>query len=161
MLTNEQKQILNARLDLLFGSISVKEGRPTLVFNNRLRTTAGRAFLETNTVELNPSLDFEFLMADTLPHEYGHLVAFSFFGERGHGPEWRRACKNLGMTEVTRCHSQDVSAKRTIQRRWEYTCQCANPHHVATVTHNKIQAGAHRRCTVCDTRVIWTGKEVK
>lgn len=158
MLTIEQCKILNARLDLLCEKI-LKGDRPTIVINNRLRTTAGRAYYETGVIELNPKIDFEFLLADTLPHEFAHILSWRIYGERGHGEGWRKLCHNLGMKEVNRCHDQDVSAHAVKQRRWVYVCGCRK-HNVATVTHNRIQRKEKvYKCSDCNTVISYTGKQ--
>lgn len=92
----------------------------------RLRTTAGQALYAKCLVRLNPKL-LQFGMEEvdkTLRHELAHLVARARAGRRRigpHGPEWRRACKDLGLADEKRCH--DLPLPRVRQRpRHRYHC---------------------------------------
>jgi SprT protein len=95
-------------------------------WHSRLRTTAGQAFYAKSLVRLNPKL-MQFGMEEvdkTLRHELAHLVARSRAGRRRiepHGPEWRKACRDLGLADEKRCH--DLPLPRTRQRiRHRYHC---------------------------------------
>jgi predicted SprT family Zn-dependent metalloprotease len=78
---------------------------------------------------MNPKL-LQFGMEEvdkTLRHELAHLVARARAGRRRiepHGPEWRQACRDLGLADEKRCH--DLPLPRTRQRiRHRYRCpQC-------------------------------------
>lgn len=101
-----------------------------VVWNPRLRTTAGRAYRHDSTIELNPGL-VQIAVSEidrTLRHELAHLVAYARAGRRridAHGPEWRQACIDLEIPSEARCH--DLPFKGTRQRRkWSYQCpSCA------------------------------------
>jgi predicted SprT family Zn-dependent metalloprotease len=92
----------------------------------RLRTTAGQAYYVQSLIRLNPKL-MQFGMEEveqTLRHELAHLVARFRAGSRRidpHGPEWRQACRDLGIGDEKRCH--DLPLPRTRQRaRHRYHC---------------------------------------
>ncbi len=108
-------------------------GVPVIVqWNPRLRTTAGLACWRTKTISLNPRLT-EISQSEvqrTLRHELAHFLAQHRAGRRriaAHGPEWRQACRDLGIPRETRCH--DLPFKRTkIERRHFYACRaCGTP----------------------------------
>jgi SprT protein len=81
-----------------------------VVWSGRLRTAAGRADYHRSLITLNPLLRAHGNgeIDRTLRHELAHLVAHSRRGRRRitpHGPEWRQACRDLGIGDETRCHS--------------------------------------------------------
>ncbi len=60
----------------------------------------------------------------TLRHELAHLLAQWRAGRRRiapHGPEWRRACRHLGIADEARCHHLPFAAK-TYPPRYVYRC---------------------------------------
>ncbi len=101
-----------------------------VVWSGRLRTAAGRAEYHRNLITLNPLLraqgDAE--IDRTLRHELAHLLAHSRRRRRRiapHGPEWRQACRDLGIGDETRCHSLPFP-RQTRARPFLYGCpQCA------------------------------------
>lgn len=97
-----------------------------VVWNNRMRTTAGRAFWPEAKIELNPKLrDIdESQVEQTLLHELAHLVAYARSGRRRiapHGMEWRQACADLGIGGERATHSLPLPG-RTMERKWRYSC---------------------------------------
>jgi predicted SprT family Zn-dependent metalloprotease len=99
----------------------------TVRWNPRLRTTAGLACWRTKTISLNPKL-VEVSPAEvqrTLRHELAHFLAQHRVGRRriaAHGPEWREACRDLGIPRENRCH--DLPFKRARQERKHfYACR--------------------------------------
>jgi len=106
-------------LDALAETISV-------VWNSRMRTTAGRAFWPEGKIELNPKLN-EVVPGEvraTLLHELAHLVAYARAGRRrikAHGSEWQQACADLGIPGERATHSLPLPG-RTMRRKWRYTC---------------------------------------
>src|SRR5690606_33180444 len=48
---------------------------------------------------------------DTLLHEMAHAEAYLLYGERGHGPRWRRIARRVG------CEPRACSAVRIARRR--------------------------------------------
>jgi predicted SprT family Zn-dependent metalloprotease len=88
---------------------------PTVVLNKRLKTTAGRAFIEHDpqyidlSVELMEQYLNEFCTV-IIPHELAHCVAFLVYNDPGHGKGWKRIMKELGLIPE-RCHNM-VNYKR-------------------------------------------------
>lgn len=101
-----------------------------VVWNPRMRTTAGRARWPDRTIELNPRL--RAITPDqqwhTLRHELAHLIAYERAGRRAiqaHGPEWRQACAELGIANESPYHELPFPTRRQ-KRRFAYTCpHCA------------------------------------
>ena len=114
--------------------VGVEGARPDAVrarWNPRLRSTAGRAFARENAVELNPRLAAHpGEIERTLRHELAHLLvawraaAATRRSHRPdpHGPEWRRACADLGIVDETRCHRLELAPRRRVARRHVYRC---------------------------------------
>ncbi len=98
----------------------------SVVWNPRMRTTAGTACWRTRRVTLNPKL-IEVSAAEvqtTLRHELAHLVAQDRAGRRRiapHGPEWRQACADLGIAGEARCHNLPFKPRR-MARKYAYQC---------------------------------------
>ena len=81
--------------------------KPKAVINARLKSTAGRCFYESNTVDFSASLMNEFpkeFALDTIPHEVAHQVAFNLFDDRGHGNPWKSVMIAYGI-KPERCHN--------------------------------------------------------
>jgi SprT protein len=91
----------------------------------------------------------EFL-AQTVPHESAHVVAFSLFGSRiaAHGPEWQGIMTLFGASPQ-RCHSYDVRGLQTRRlRRYAYRCNCRT-HQLTSIRHNRIRSGQVYQCRQC------------
>lgn len=104
----------------------------SVVWNSRLRTTAGLACWTEKRIALNPRLRAisPREVQRTLRHELAHFVAQHRAGRRridAHGPEWRQACRDLGIPREPRCH--DIPFPRTrVQRKFFYQCRnCSRP----------------------------------
>ena len=102
----------------------------TVSWNSRMRSTAGLAYPNTSQIVLNPKLA-GFGRAEverTLLHELAHLIAHHRCGRRRispHGPEWRKACADLGMDNEARCHDLPLPRRKMV-RRFVYQCpSCA------------------------------------
>ena len=96
-------------------------------WNPRMRTTVGRADYTRSLISLNPALQSFGLdeIDRTLRHELAHLLAQFRAGRHRifpHGPEWRRACRNLGLEGERACHKLPL-ATRSIARRFLYRCR--------------------------------------
>jgi len=103
--------------------------RVTLRWHERLRTTAGVARLDSWLILLNPRLlAYPEELSRTFLHELAHLVAHARHRRRliePHGPEWRQACRELGLPDEARCHSLPLAAPRRVRRKYFYHCpQC-------------------------------------
>jgi SprT protein len=100
--------------------------RITLHWHARLRTTAGLARLDCAVILLNPRLlAFPEELTRTFLHELAHLVAHARHPRRlidPHGPEWRQACRDLGLNGEKRCHTLPLATPRRIERRHHYHC---------------------------------------
>lgn len=99
-----------------------------VLWNGRLKTTAGTACVRTMHVELNPRLHELGLeqISRTLRHELAHLVAHVRAGKRAHriqthGTEWRRACADLGIAGEPAFHDLPFE-RRSLARKYAYEC---------------------------------------
>ncbi len=99
-----------------------------IVWNKRMRSTAGRAFLHHAKVELNPRLlyvsdDPLSHVRQTLLHELAHLLAYHRHGSKilAHGNEWKQACADLGIPGENATHSLPLPSRQQ-QKKWRYTC---------------------------------------
>ena len=100
-------------------------GQVSVVWHGRLTSTAGLARPLDALVLLNPRLKmFPDEVDRTLRHEVAHLLAFARAGGRritAHGPEWKRACADLGIPGEERCHTLPLP-KRRVNRPHIYRC---------------------------------------
>ncbi|NNE94233.1 MAG: hypothetical protein HKN23_21500 [Verrucomicrobiales bacterium] len=105
-------------------------------WNLRMRTAAGRAHYRDNRIELNPALlklpgvDGTAEMDRTLRHELAHLVAHTRAKGRRiqpHGPEWKKACTDLGIPDESRCHTLPFEPRR-VKRKFLYECPTCKSH---------------------------------
>jgi predicted SprT family Zn-dependent metalloprotease len=84
--------------------------RVRIFWNPKLRTTAGLAYPDKNIAVLNPKL-LQYpssQMHRILRHEVAHLLAFHRHGShsiQNHGPEWKQACKDLGIPDESLYHT--------------------------------------------------------
>lgn len=80
---------------------------PSISFNNRLTSTAGRCFYELNKIDISFKLyqiDSKEILEQTVPHELAHQASWNIYKAPGHGAEWKRIMNAFGL-EATRCHS--------------------------------------------------------
>lgn len=96
-------------------------------WNARLFSAAGRADSRRKLVSLNPRLrEHDAAEIDrTLRHELAHLLAQFRAGRRRvppHGAEWRKACRDLGIEDESRCHALPFPVQRRT-RRFLYRCE--------------------------------------
>ncbi|MGJ8657705.1 MAG: SprT-like domain-containing protein [Akkermansiaceae bacterium] len=132
----EREEIYHGIVTIVDGAISllsVHAGEEyansvSIVWNRRMRSTAGRAFLNLGKVELNPKLlhlgdDPLGHVRQTLLHELAHLLAHHRYGRKisAHGAEWKQACADLGIPGESATHSLPLPS-RTQRRKWRYTC---------------------------------------
>lgn len=83
---------------------ALRAHRPKIVYNKRLKTTAGRAWLTKNYIDLSNDLVYEHgekILMWVIPHELGHFVANEIFGHDGHGPEFKRVMTSIGADPST------------------------------------------------------------
>lgn len=98
----------------------------TVVWNPRMRTSAGLASYRRCQVILNPALKkiSEAEVDKTLRHELAHLLACDRAGRKRiapHGHEWRQACIDLDIPNESRTH-QLPFVRRCQQRKLFYQC---------------------------------------
>jgi SprT protein len=95
-------------------------------WNPRMRSTAGMAYPARALITLNPRL-LTFGNAEidrTVRHELAHLLAHHRAGRRRiapHGHEWKAACRDLGLTDESRCHTLPLP-RRQMNRPHAYRC---------------------------------------
>ena len=100
--------------------------RVKVMWNPRMRTTAGRAWWPDRVIELNPKLKTlePGQMWRTLKHELAHLVAYERAGRRRiqmHGPEWEQACRDLGIGGEKPFHELPFRRRR-MRKKFAYIC---------------------------------------
>lgn len=121
-----------------------------VVFNERLRTSAGRADFAGGAIELNPRLldRHPDELVPTLAHELAHLIA----GPRArHGPRWRAAIEALGF-RAEACHRLDVEGLGVARRAWIWRCGGCGE------TYRRRHRGARRfACGRCGRRLRLAG----
>jgi SprT protein len=120
-------EVLSAQLLRAAGATQIAD-TIRVVWSSRLRSAAGRADFRSLLVTLNPRLhdhgDEE--IDRTLKHELAHLLAQARAGRRRiqpHGPEWRTACADLGISGEARCHRLPFPVNRR-EPRYIYRCPC-------------------------------------
>ncbi len=107
--------------------LGISDGVPQVkvLWNPRLKSTAGYAAYPSWRIELNPRLvAFDGQVDRTLKHELAHLIAYHRAGRRRiepHGPEWRRACEDLGIPNEAVHHRLPLPRSRR-ERRLLYQC---------------------------------------
>lgn len=87
----------------------IQKAYPKVKLNARLKTTAGRAFIDNTPqyIDLSPELFWEYteeFLQDTIPHELAHLVAYTVFGDEGHGTGWKSVIQKMGI-KTSRLHN--------------------------------------------------------
>jgi len=99
-----------------------------VVWNRRMRTSAGRAHYHDCRIELNPRLlgieNGAVEVERTFLHELAHLVAHH--RNRGrkiqpHGREWRQACSDVGIPGEGVYHQLPLEGRK-IRRQYAYRC---------------------------------------
>ena len=97
-----------------------------VLWNARLKSTAGYASFPAWRIELNPRLmEYEGQVVRTLKHELAHLIAYHRAGRKRidpHGQEWRMACACLGIAGEKACHQLPLPRARQ-KRTLAYRCQ--------------------------------------
>jgi len=90
---------------------------PSFTINNRLKTTAGRAFYLSGEIDLSAELFWEYteeFCKDTIPHELSHIVAWRIFEDPGHGKGWKTVMRSIGLNP-TRLHEM-VNTKHATRK---------------------------------------------
>ncbi len=141
---------LQDSLERLNRELGREDPLPLLRFDLRGRS-AGQARLANWCIRLNLDLlrqHGDVFIADTVPHELAHLVAYAMFGSRirPHGKEWR-ALMQLLERPATVCHSYAVQPARRVSR-YAYRCACRS-HQLSSIRHRRILAGQAYACRRC------------
>ena len=165
-----EAKILNlhqkAMLVVKENSLTYSDSNLIVSFNPRMRSTAGRAFVLSNKIDLNPHLlqNDEYSFASTYLHELAHIVAQQNYGnrERGHGFLWAGIMRALGQ-KPERCHSLNTKHLRRKMTRFIYVCpklECKNktPFTLTPQKHKRSQGYA---CRDCQSAIKFTGKFIK
>lgn len=84
---------------------------PAITTNNRLKTTAGRAFYWLRKVDLSTELFAEYpdnFVQNTIPHEVCHQAAWDLWEHHGHGSPWKTAMLSIGINPQRLHHMQNT-----------------------------------------------------
>ena len=83
------------------------KSQPTVVINNRFKTTGGVCKADIRVIELSAEM-FYYNQAEyvkvIIPHEAAHLADWDINDKIGHGPTWKEIMVNLGL-EPSRFHN--------------------------------------------------------
>lgn len=96
-----------------------------IIWNERMKTTAGRAHYQNRKIELNPSI-WDRMDANerrnTAAHEAAHVVCTALHPRAStHGPEWKKIMWDIGH-EPSRCHTTDTTGLSTKAYPWYCPC---------------------------------------
>jgi SprT protein len=131
---------------------------------------AGQFIYKCKTCRLNFNLIFaenhtEEYLARTVTHEVAHYVRYyrnSYAqdllpsGKRDiHGAKWRAVMKELGATDIKRCHSYDTSViPGRKYKKFSYACDSGHTYQLTAIRHNRAQKGTMwYNCRECDSRL--------
>jgi SprT protein len=139
---------------------------PMPMISLRLRGgVAGRANASLWLVKYNPEIyinNKQAFIDRTVPHELAHLINRTINGNlvKTHGKEWRSIMRQLGVKDITRCHSYNIEGiKVNRERPFVYTCSCKE-WKLTSLIHRKILMGQNRRCPHCRDIVVFLRTEV-
>jgi predicted SprT family Zn-dependent metalloprotease len=79
---------------------------PSVTINNRLKTTAGRAWLADHRLDFSAELMWQHtqeFVEQIIPHEVAHIIAYVVYSDEGHGKVWKFVMRALGKP-ADRCH---------------------------------------------------------
>lgn len=141
---------LRKRTDELFSLWRVPDRAVDVAWNGRLRTCAGRAFVEHGRIELNPNVlgPVPEEVDGVLVHEAAHVAVWRLFGAAGqaHGRHWRALMRLAGQApEVT--HELAIPKRRRARRRFSYLRICD-----ACGDRRIMESVRYGRCHGCSRR---------
>jgi predicted SprT family Zn-dependent metalloprotease len=151
-LENGRDAALEAEARGLLDKLGIHEGvaRLRVVWNPKLRSTAGYAKWPQWLIELNPRLrEFDGQIERTMKHELAHLIAYARAGRKRiepHGPEWRKACADIGIPDESARHTLPLPRSKQ-ERKFTYACS----HCGFTVARVK-KFRRHTACLACCKR---------
>lgn len=140
---------LEVQARALLDELGLHEGvnRLRILWNPKLRSTAGYAKWPQWLIELNPRLhEFEGQVERTMKHELAHLIAYARAGRKRiepHGPEWRKACADVGIPDESARHTLPLPRSKQ-ERKFTYVC----PHCGFSVGRVK-KFRRHTACLAC------------
>lgn len=141
---------LRRRAEQLLAAWRVPQTAVEVVWNERLKTSAGRAFVRHGRIELNPNLlrKAPDQLQMVLVHETAHVAAARLFGPRiaAHGRHWRSLMRLAGQApKIT--HDIPVEPRKRSRRRHLYLRVCD-----ACGDRRILSAVRYGRCHGCDAR---------
>lgn len=123
-------------------------------WNDRLRTTMGRAWSTKNLVEFSSFVwqrATEEQRIQVVYHEAAHVIANNIHNARcGHDWRWKNIMRRLGRVP-DRCHSVAVPTRKNGPRATtiEVVCACGIVHPIGTVRQRKMRMGYRYSCLKC------------
>lgn len=134
---------------------------PQVRFNQRGRI-AGSAWLERWELRFNPVLladNAEAFLAEIVPHEVAHLVAFALHGKvKPHGREWQSIMTNVFGLEPRTRHKLNTEKASPV---FTYQCSC-RIHKLSLRRHNSVRRGQKRyQCIHCNQPLAPVTSKVK
>ena len=130
--------------------------------------TAGMAHITDNRLRFNEAIYRQqpaAFLAETIPHEVAHLVAYARFGLRikPHGKEWQYVMQQVFAVPAKRTHEFVIpSETKRRTRRYEYQCQCdaaSRLHYLSAQRQALIARKKYRyRCQQCQAQLQYTGR---
>jgi predicted SprT family Zn-dependent metalloprotease len=150
--SSENREAIKAEMKSLCEEHSIPV--PELIWNSRLRTSAGRAQVlifnrevAVAKIEMNPRFLEEFGLPETrkvLRHELAHIAADDRAGKSvGHSNAFKRWCLFLGGS----LRAPAGKWTRRQQPRWLYRCTCGNT--VPRVQRMTMPLRKRRKCRRC------------
>ena len=146
---------LQRRCAALLADWQVRDREVEVVWNGRLSTTAGRAFVRRGRIELNPRLLARVPeeVEGVLIHEAAHVAAFRLFGPNipAHGRHWRSLMRHAGQ-EPRVTHKLPVDGlrrqvKARSRSRYLYLRLCE-----ACGDREVLERVSYGRCRTCQRR---------
>ena len=114
-------------------------------FHPRKRTiTLSRLYVEHATWES---------IENTIKHEFAHALDYANTGTSDHGIAWQYECKRLGMTDISRCWSEEEAPDMP---KGKYAGRCPNCDRVVAHRWRLAQKDRDRYLhSTCRTKIVW------